>query len=150
MDYDIETVRMAPQLLAAVRARVSLDGIAQSFRAPLDLVWAFLGAKPGLRTDGRNVFLYHHATMEGRMMDVDFGVQVVRRFEAEGDVRCIETPSGEAVTTLHRGPYGGLRAAHMAIYRHLGERKRPFSMEIYGDWSDDPSKLETTVVYLLA
>jgi hypothetical protein len=25
----------------------------------------------------------------------------------------------------------------------------PPSWEIYGDWTDDPSKLETTVVYLL-
>ena len=75
-----------------------------------------------------------------------------RTVEQEGDVRPVETPGGEVVTTLHRGPYDRLSGAHTAIHDWCGrngKRIGGFSWEIYGDWTDDPNKLETTVVYLL-
>jgi effector-binding domain-containing protein len=105
-----------------------------------------------LRTDGHNFFLYHHEPAESGFFNVDFGVQVVRPFEPDAEVRCVETPSGETVTTIHRGPYSGFPRAHAAIHRWCRENQRrigDFSWEIYGDWSDDPDKLETTIVYLL-
>ena len=124
----------------------------QAFRSSLDKVWAFLRGQPGLRTDGHNLFLYHHEHACRGRITVDFGVQVVRRFEQQGEVRCIETPSGTVATVLHRGPYDRLSEAHAAVCdwcRQHAKQIGGFSWEIYGDWSDDPSKLETTVVYLL-
>jgi len=152
MEYEIKTTKAFPQLIAAVRARVPRGGVPQAFRDSLDKVWAFLRSHPGLRTDGHNLFLYHHEAAESGFITVDFGVQVVRQFEQEFDVRCVETPGGEVVTTLHRGPYDRLSGAHTAIHdwcRRNGKRIGGFSWEIYGDWTDDPNKLETTVVYLL-
>jgi hypothetical protein len=49
-------------------------------------------------------------------MDIDFGVQVVRPFKPEGDVRCITTPTGEVAKTVHVGPYDRLADAHDAIH----------------------------------
>jgi effector-binding domain-containing protein len=156
MEYEIKTTRAFPQLIAAVRARVHRGGVAQAFGDSLNKVWAFLRSHPGLRTDGHNFFLYHHEAeyeaAESGFITVDFGVQVVRQFEQEFDVRCVETPGGEVVTTLHRGPYNRLLEAHTAIddwCQRNGKRIGGFSWEIYGDWIDDPNKLETTVVYLL-
>jgi effector-binding domain-containing protein len=152
MEYEITHTHASPQLIAAVRARVRRGEIAKAFGASLDKVWAYLRSHPGLRTDGHNLFLYHHEPMETGFMNVDFGVQVVRRFEQEGDVRCLETPDGEVVSTVHRGPYAGLMDANTAIHtwcRQNGKRIGAFSWEIYGDWTDDPDELETTVVYLL-
>lgn len=85
-------------------------------------------------------------------LSVDFGVQIVRSFERKDEVHCVTTPAGEAVMTLHRGPYDKLLAAHAAIHewcRNNNKSTGDFSWEIYGDWNDDASKLETTVVYLL-
>ena len=85
-------------------------------------------------------------------MDIDFGVQVAQSFEPEGNVRCIETPAGEVASTVHVGPYDRLADAHNAIHawcslnhRNIGQA----SWEIYGDWSNDPARLETTIKYLL-
>ena len=121
MEYEIKTTKAFPQLIAAVRARVPRGGVPQAFRDSLDKVWAFLRSHPGLRTDGHNLFLYHHEAAESGFITVDFGVQVVRQFEQEFDVRCVETPGAEVVTTLHRGPYDRLSGAHTASTIGAGE-----------------------------
>ena len=85
-------------------------------------------------------------------MEVDFGVQVVRPFEGEGEVICTQTPAGEVAMTSHIGSYARLSAAHNAIHSRCAEKGRglgEYSWEIYGDWNNDETKLETQVVYLL-
>jgi effector-binding domain-containing protein len=105
-----------------------------------------------LCTDGHNVFLYHHVDPPGAGMPIDFGVEVTRRFEPEGEVRCVETPAGEAAVVEHRGPYSRLAQAHAALHSWFaanGKTIGDYSLEIYGDWSDDPNDLVTTIQYLL-
>ena len=74
-------------------------------------VWEFFKANPDLRSDGHNVFLYHHPERRDMPMDADFGVEVLREFEPEGEVRTVETPAGEAAIAVHVGslspPEGG-------------------------------------------
>ncbi len=85
-------------------------------------------------------------------MDIDFGVQVTRTFAKEGEVSATETPAGKVATALHLGPYERLGETHDAIHAWAAASKMTFagkSWEIYGDWSDDPAKLETRVEYLL-
>jgi hypothetical protein len=66
--------------LAAVRHRVAISDVGTAWRPALDKVWDFLRTKPGLRTDGHNVFLYHHPARCDMPMDVDFGVEVEQTF----------------------------------------------------------------------
>lgn len=154
MNYTIAIENVAPRILAAVRRRAIAADIPIVFAPALDQVWAFVRSHPGLRTDGHNVFLYHHASGHPATgMNVDFGVEVVRHFQAEGQICCVETPRARAAVTIHRGSYGGIPAAHQALHRWCrenGERVGSWSWEIYGDWHDDESRLETTVVYALA
>lgn len=152
MDSSVTVEQLRPRLLAAVRRTAAPRDIPTVFKPALDLVWAFLGKHPGLRTDGHNVFLYHHVERPDAGMPVDFGVEVTRQFEPEGEVRCVETPAGEAAVVVHRGPYTGLPSAHAALHRWCaanGRTIRAHSLEIYGDWSSDPAKLETTIQYRL-
>jgi effector-binding domain-containing protein len=146
----VQTV--SPRKLAAVRRQVHIGAVGSAWRPALDEVWAFLRAHPGLHAGGHNVFLYHHAASRDLPMDVDFGVEVSRAFEPAGDVVPIETPAGEAAVAVHVGGYDQLGRAHDAIHAWRARESRRFagtSWEIYGDWSDDPSKIETTVCYLL-
>jgi effector-binding domain-containing protein len=152
MDHGVKLEQLRPRLLAAVRRTAAPRDIPNVFKPALDLVWAFLGKHQGLRTDGHNVFLYHHVTRPEEGMPIDFGVEVTRTFEPEGDVRCVETPAGEAAVVRHLGPYGGLAKAHAALHAWSAANGRTigaYSLEVYGDWSDDPTKLETTIQYLL-
>jgi effector-binding domain-containing protein len=150
MTCQVKVQTLSPRILAAVRRRVAIRDIPTAFKPALDNVWAFLGKHAGLRTDGHNIFLYHHESPG--IMPVDFGVEVVRPFVGEGDVACVTTPAGEAAEVIHRGPYVKLAAAHQALHQWCAANGRTVgahSLEIYGDWSDDPQKLETTIQYLL-
>jgi effector-binding domain-containing protein len=148
----VKIERLRPRLLAAVRRTATPREIPGVFKPALDLVWAFLRKHNGLRTDGHNVFLYHHVEQPKAGMPIDFGVEVTRRFEPDGEVRCVETPAGEAAVVEHRGAYSGLPMAHAALHAWCAANGRTIgahSLEVYGDWSDDPNNLETTIQYLL-
>ena len=150
MMYEVELQTLTPRILAAVRRRVAIIDIPSAFKPALDSVWAFLRRNRGLRTDGHNIFLYYNENPA--IMPIDFGVEVTRSFSGEGEVACIMTPSGEAAVTVHRGPYSKLGAAHQALHEWCRTNSRAIgahSLEIYGDWSQDPEKLETTIQYLL-
>jgi effector-binding domain-containing protein len=152
MDDSVTIEQLRPRLLAAVRRTAVPREIPSVFKPALDLVWAFLGKHKDLRTDGHNIFLYDHVKRPEEGMPIDFGVEVTRRFEPEGEVRCVETPAGEAAVVRHLGPYAGLAKAHAALHAWCAANGRTigaYSLEVYGDWSDDPSKLETTIQYLL-
>jgi effector-binding domain-containing protein len=152
MSPHVQIEAVSSRLLAAVRREVAAGQVREAWRPALDQVWAFLRSQPGLRTDGHNIFLYHHPTRDGDPMRADFGVEVTREFAGSGEVRPVNTPSGEAAVARHVGPYDGLAQAHRAIHAWVKESGRALagtSWEIYGDWNDDPAKLETVVMYLL-
>jgi effector-binding domain-containing protein len=152
MSVAVSLCTVAAMKLAAVRRQVATGGVGAAWKPALDKVWDFLRTQPGLRTDGHNVFLYHHSAHGDMPMDVDFGVEIVRGFEPEGEVRPVETPAGDVAMAVHLGPYDRMKETHDAIHAWRAANNRAFagtSWEIYGDWSDDPSKLETTIVYLL-
>lgn len=152
MAATVTVQRVQPRKLAAVRRQVAIRDIGAVWRPALDQVWKFLGTQPGLRDEGHNIFLYHHPAARDLPINVDFGVEVTRGFEASAEVYPTQTPAGEVAAALHIGGYDRLNEAHDAIHAWAQANNRTFagkSWEIYGDWSDDPAKLETTVVYLL-
>ena len=152
MQYEVVVEAAQAELVAAVRATVPFGGIARAWKPALDQVWAFLKANRELRP-GHNLFLYHHPERRNEPMNIDFGVQVARQFEAEGNVRCVVTPAGEVARTVHIGPYDRLSDAHNALHAWCAAHNRKIaqsSWEIYGDWNNDPALLETTIKYLLA
>jgi effector-binding domain-containing protein len=138
--------------LAAVRREVAPGAVGSAWGPALGKVWEFIRSQPGLRTDGHNIFLYHHPTQPGAPILCDFGVEVTRTFETAGEVYATETQGGEAAVAVHRGPYTRMNEAHDAIGKWMAANRREsagHSWEIYGDPTPDPADTETTVVYLL-
>ena len=154
MAYAVTVQTVTPRILAAVHRQVKVGEVAKVFVPALDEVWAFLRGDPGLRSDGHNIFLYHHASGQPAAdLEVDFGVEVTRHFQPQDPIACIETPAGRAAVVVHRGAYSGIAAAHAALHRWCGDNGETIggcSWEIYGDHHDDQSKLETTIFYRLA
>ena len=107
MTYEIATETAAARPIAAVRRQVPVGEVSTAWRPALDEVWAFLRRHDGLRTDGHNIFVYHHPIRPGDQMEVDFGVEVTGPFEAEDEVIFTHTPAGPVASTLHVGPFDG-------------------------------------------
>src|SRR5713101_1312136 len=147
---NLQTVH--PRKLAAVRREVAPGAVGSAWGPALGKVWEFIRSQPGLRTDGHNIFLYHHPAQPGAPLLCDFGVEVTRIFETAGEVYATETQGGEAAVAVHRGPYNRMSEAHDAIGKWMAANRRGSagrSWEIYGDPTPDPANTETTVVYLI-
>lgn len=147
---DLQTVH--PRKLAAVQREVAPGAVGSAWGPALDKVWAFLRSQPGLRTDGHNIFVYHHPAQPGAPIRCDFGVEVARTFETAGEVCATETPWGEAAVAVHRGPYHRMSETHEVIRAWMVANRREsagLSWEIYGDPTPDPAATETTILYLL-
>jgi effector-binding domain-containing protein len=109
----------------------------------LSEVRALLGAGSGL-----NVMLYKDA-----VPNVEVGVLVESPFVPAGRVTASCLPAGEVATTVHRGPYQELDAAHTAVLDWCdaqGFEPAGVRWEIYGHHNDDPAQCVTEVHYLLA
>ena len=152
MAYEIVLEDVAARPIAAVHTSVPIGHVAEAWRPALDKVWAFLRTHQGLRTDGHNIFVYHHPVRPGAPMEVDFGVEVSRPFAAEDEVVFTHTPAGHVASTVHIGPPDQLAGANAAIEQWCVANQRSLagvSWEIYGDPGDDPAILEVKVFYLL-
>ncbi len=150
VSVNLQTVH--PRKLAAVRREVAPGAVGSAWGPALGKVWEFIRSQPGLRTDGHNIFLYHHPAQPGAPLLCDFGVEVTRTFETAGEVYATGTPGGEVAVAVHRGPYNRMNEAHDAIGKWMAANRREsagHSWEIYGDPAPDPAGTETTVVYLL-
>jgi len=136
--------------IAAVRARIPIGDVSASFRTYLDQVYraARNGAIP---LDGQNIFVYRRGA-SGEDLDVDFGVGVRAPFESRGAVTYSELPTGDVAVATHWGDYSQLGAAHSAIIdwcRANGREPTGTSWEIYGHWTEDPTRRRTDVYYQL-
>src|SRR6476469_6025481 len=94
MAYEIVVQDVAARPIAAVHAEVPVGHAVAAWRPALDKVWAFLRRHEGLRTDGHNIFVYHHPMGPREPMEVDFGVEVSRAFAGEGEIVLAQTPAG--------------------------------------------------------
>jgi effector-binding domain-containing protein len=112
----------------------------------LDEVYAFVRGG-GATQAGHNVMLYRDD-----VPNVEVGVQVAGPFVASGRVTASELPAGRVATTVHRGAYDGLDAAHTAVRAWALARGHSLTgtrWEVYGDWREDPEELETEVNWVV-
>jgi GyrI-like small molecule binding domain len=119
-------------------------------------LWARSGASfAASQGCGRTATTYSSTTTPSspaRPLVCDFGVEVTRTFEPAGEVYATETPGGEAVVAVYRGPYEHMNEAYEAIDKWMAANQRAsagHSWEIYGDPTPDPATTETTVLHLL-
>jgi len=151
MAYEVRTETFRPESIAAVRASCTIPEIPTAWKPALDQVWAFLKRRPELKA-GHNFFLYHHPTNRTDPMQIDFGVQVSAPFKDDGAVRCLTSPGGLTATTSLVGPYSRMPEAHRAIHEWCSANNKRIggaSWEVYGDWDEDETKLNTWIYYAL-
>jgi effector-binding domain-containing protein len=130
---------------AVVRVHTTWKDFKALIRTMFDRVYA-----AGVKLPGHNVIVYRKA---GGELDMEVGVQLAAPVELAGELEAGVTPSGQAVTALHVGPYDRLGETYDAMLAWAagrGLRLGDTFWELYGDWTEDPARLETRIYHLLA
>jgi effector-binding domain-containing protein len=110
-------------------------------------VYAPAALAPG---HGHNFIFYRDNTREGITMLV--GVLDRQPGGADPDVKPAHIPGGRVITATHWGDYGQMKSTYDAIEAEIavkGLKRTNRSLEIYGDWFDDPARVRTDIhIYL--
>jgi len=146
MSYEFRVIQVPEHQLMAVGDRVTRAELPKKIISNLDKVWAYLRAN-GAKT-AHNVVVYRDFDRATGLLTIDVGVQVDSVLPGNGEVVPSTSPGGTVATTTHIGPYAKLREASSALHEFCRTHDHPMSgptWEVYGDWTDDPSKLRTDV-----
>jgi effector-binding domain-containing protein len=139
--------------LAAVRRSFAAAELSSQIREILGEVWQFLRDNE-VNSTGHNVAYYLSSSGDGTSREIDawFGVEVHEALPQSDRVSEVSTPAGLVASTIHWGQYDRISEAHTAIRswcQKNGHELAGPSWEVYGDWSDDWSKVRTDIFYLL-
>ena len=136
---------------AVVRCRASLAELPIVVPEACGKVWALVKSQ-GIAKAGRLVAVYLDS-----QINLEVGVELDSPIVGAGDLIGSAIPAGRVAAMTHFGPYQRLPAAHTAIRLWCATHGHALAgpnWELYGHWRDewnqDPSKIVTEVVYLLA
>ncbi len=150
--YTITTETLTAQPTLSMRFEVPQDQLAAKFAEVLPAVFGH--AMQGDAKPAGMPFARYHG-MEGTM-DVEAGVPTAGPGKASDTINVSSLPGGDAATTVHRGPYDGLGAAHEALIAWAKDNGRTPSggpWEVYitdPSAQPDPEQWETKVFLPLA
>lgn len=134
-------IDLQPQSGAGIEVFSRWPDIVPTIRTTFDRLYKPGALQPG---HGHNFILYSNETKEGGTLLI--GVLDRQPGGADADVKPAYIPGGRAITAPHFGDYGKMRSTYDILHAEVKARalrRAPMSLEIYGDWSDDPAKVGT-------
>jgi len=132
-------------LLAVGEAELARSEIAAHIRSMFPYAWLKTAS---VKQVGHNYAIYERGTHKDLLVRAGFPVSGA--FAETQSVKCFTLAAGEAAHVTHIGPYSELHRTYARLDAWCKERGLPLggqSWELYGDWHDDPSKLETGIYY---
>ena len=131
---------------AVIAAATTWREFPRVWRTLLDQVHAGVRWE-GSGRKGRNVMLYLDD-----LPHVEVGVELDQPATFEPPIVRSVLPGGAVATTVHRGGYDRLGAAHDRLassVRGQGHKLLGPRWEVYGHWHEDPEQLLTEICYLI-
>jgi len=144
--YDVVERAVRSRPTAVVAAETTWAAFPSLWKPLLDDVWAAVRSSDAT-LPGHNVMLY-----TDDVPNVEVGVEIDGAFSAVGRVVSSALPAGPVATTLHRGPFEHVGAAHEAVIEWCDQRELPRTgvrWEIYGHWDEAAPEPQVEVFYLL-
>jgi len=143
-----QIIDLAPQSGAGIEVVVSRAQLGPSLQQAFDRIHQPGALAPG---HGHNFILYHEGTPD----EIRMTVGVLDRVPggADAEVKPVHSPGGRVITAAHRGDYSQMKVTYGGLYadaKARGLKLTPLSMEVYGDWSEDPAKVRTDLYLYLA
>lgn len=145
---DTHITDLAPMTGAGIEVHAKWSGLAPTIRAAFDRLYKPDALVPG---HGHNFILYANETKEGATLTV--GVLDRQPGGTDPDVKSVHIPGGRVITAAHMGDYAKMKDTYDVLHAEVKAkslRRIWMSLEVYGDWSDDPTKLKTDLYLYLA
>ena len=144
---DVRIIDLAPHHGAGIETFTTWANMRASIQKLFDRVYAPDALVPG---HGHNFIFYRDNTRQGITMLA--GVLDRQPGGDDPDVKPVQIPGGRVITATHWGDYGKMKSTYDAIEAEIaakGLKRTNRSLEIYGDWFDDPAKVRTDIhIYL--
>jgi len=145
---DPQIIDLEPLFGAGIEVYSKWPDLVPTIRATFDRLYKAGALAPG---HGHNFILYSDETKEGGTLLV--GVLDRQPGGADPDVKAAHVPGGRVITAAHWGDYAHMRTTYDVLHAEVKAKalKRIWkSLEVYGDWSDDPAKVRTDLYLYLA
>ena len=148
MSVTSSIIDLAPMTGAGIEVYAKWPDVAPTIRATFDRLYKPGALVPG---HGHNFILYSNETNEGGTLLI--GVLDRQPGGADPDVKAAHVPGGRVITAAHMGDYGRMRETYDVLHAEVKAkalRRIWMSLEVYGDWSDEPAKVKTDLYLYLA
>lgn len=151
MAYSCNLVERSEQPTLTVHTRSPVDRLPEVLGPAWGSILAH-AAKVGAEPSGPPFVIYRN--MDMRDLDLEIGLPFERPLDGAGDLRAGTLPAGEAVETVHVGPYDQLKGAYEALEGWMNANGRvaggPPSEHYLNDPQDTPpGELRTRIVWPL-
>ena len=146
LGYEVSLADVGSRATAVVAATTTWPQFPRLWGQLLGEVWDCLRAG-GIERGCRNIMLYLD-----NVPNVEVGVLLDQPCPLTGRVTSSALPAGTTAMTVHRGPFGRVRAAHDAVGAWCaahGQQPSGIRWEIYGPHDDNPAQQWTEVYWLL-
>ena len=147
MDFEVTVADVRARRTAVIAAVTTWQEFPRLWGQLLGEVWGCL-REGGIERGCRNVMLYRDS-----VPTVEVGVLLDQACLLTGRVVASTLPAGMAATTVHRGSFADLGAAHDAVVGWCaaqGHRLTGTRWEVYGPHNDDSAQQWTEISWLLS
>lgn len=147
MDFEVTVADVPARRTAVIAAVTTWQEFPTLWGHLLGEVWGSL-RESGIERGCRNVMLYRDSRPA-----VEVGVLLDQPCLLTGRVISSTLPAGMVATTVHRGSFADLGAAHDAVVGWCAARGHLLTgtrWEVYGPHNDDPAQQWTEISWLLS
>ena len=141
MDFERRTLPAQPYLYVEGESPYEGEKIAAAMGAAFGKVFGFV-AEAGISPLSAPITVY--LGMDPSTLRFRSGVMVSAADAAKADAGVLadELPGGEAMATVHVGPYGKMNETHQALWNHMEEHAIEGAMPVWEVYVDDPEETD--------
>ena len=146
MAHEVEVLQLEPQLVASIVVPgIGHAAVGAALHGTLPDVFSHLQAH-GVAMTGPPFARYHPAAGGTGELDLEAGIPVAGPFPETDTIKARRLPGGEAISTVHVGPYDRLPEAAAALSAWRAAHGREAAGAPWEVYEDDPSAVPAEAV----
>ena len=122
MGYDVRVKEFKEQTFAAVRAKTTINKVAEKAKQLMTEIGEYLDAQ-GIKPTGPGFSVYYE--VGAIVVDMEVGYPVDTIVEGNERVHSGTLPAVKAATTIYEGPHQEMPAAHRAVHAWMHDNNVP-------------------------